>query len=134
MNLTVVTVYAPTLHAAEEARDSFNDEIQDIVGRVPTGEMLIVAGDWKARPGPMDKAARHILGKVSVGTRCANDDRLVNFASANRLMVSCTRFQHPQHHLVMWLSNDGFTRSQIDHMLVRSRDLLLGLQWGSDRQ
>ncbi len=45
----------------------------------------------------------------------------VNFASANRLVVYSTRFQHPQRHLVTWLSNDGRTRNQIDHMLVRSR-------------
>ncbi len=47
--------------------------------------MLIVAGDWSARPGPADPATRHILGKFAVGTRCVNGDRLVNFASANRL-------------------------------------------------
>ncbi len=35
-----------------------------------------------------------------------------------------------------WFSNDGRTRNQIDHMLVRSlfRDRLPGLQWGSNRQ
>ncbi len=83
--------------------------------------MLIVAGDWNARPGPADPATRHILGKFAVGTRCANGDCLVNFASANRLVVFSTRFQHPQRHLVTWFSNDGRTRNQIDHMLVQSR-------------
>ncbi len=81
--------------------------------------MLIIVGDWNARPGPVDMATRHILGKFAVGTRCANCDRLVNFASANRIVVSSTRFQHPQRHLVTWFSNDGRTRNQIDHMLVR---------------
>ncbi len=59
--------------------------------------------------------------KFAVGTRCANGDRLVNFASAKRHVVSSTRFQHPQRHLVTLFSNDGRTRNQIDHMLVRSR-------------
>ncbi len=83
--------------------------------------MLIVAGDWNARPGPVDRATRHILGKFAVGTKCAYGDRLVNFASANRLVVASTRFQHPQRHLVTWFSKDGRTRNQINHMLVRSR-------------
>ncbi len=83
--------------------------------------MLIVAGDWNARLGPVDPATQHILGKFAVFTRCANGDRLVNFDSANRFVVSSTRFQHPQRHLVTWFSNDGRTRNQIDHMLVRSR-------------
>ncbi len=81
--------------------------------------MLIVGGDWKARPGPVDTAAQHILGKFAVGTRCGNCDRLVNFASANRVVVSIIRFQHPQRYLVTWVSNDGRTRNQIGHMLVR---------------
>ncbi len=48
MNLTVVAVYAPTLDAAEEVKDSFYDDLQDAVDRVPAGDMLIVAGDWNA--------------------------------------------------------------------------------------
>ncbi len=121
MNLTVVAVYAPTVDAAEEVKDSFFDALQDAVDRVPAGGMLIVAGDLNAKPDLVDLATRHILGKFAVGTRCANGDRLVNFAPANRLVVSSTRFQHPQRHLVIWFSNDGRTRTQIDHMLVRSR-------------
>ncbi len=85
MNLAVIAVYAPTLDAAEEVKDSFYDDLQDAVNRVPAGDILIVAGDWNARPGPADPATRHILGKFAVGTRCANGDRLVNFASANAL-------------------------------------------------
>ncbi len=121
VNLTVIAVYAPTLDAAEETKDSFYDDLQDATGRVPAGDMLIVTGDWNSRPGPVDTATRHILGKFAVGMRCVNGDRLVNFASANRLVVSSTRFQHPQRHLVTWSSNDGRTRNQIDHMLVRCR-------------
>ncbi len=45
VNLTVVAVYAPTLDAAEDAKESFYDDLQDAVNRVPAGDMLIVAGD-----------------------------------------------------------------------------------------
>ncbi len=121
VNLTVIAVYAPKLDATEEAKDSFYDDLQDAVDRVPVGDMLIVAGDRNARPGLVDMSTRHTLGKFTVGMRCANGDRLVNFVSANPLLVSSTRFQHPQCHLVTWFSNDGRTREQIDHILVRSR-------------
>ncbi len=63
MNLTVVAVYAPTLDATREAKDSFHDDLQDAVDRVPTGDVPIVAEDWNVRPGPVDIATRHILGK-----------------------------------------------------------------------
>ncbi len=53
----------------------------------------------------------HLLGKFALGLRCANDDRLLKLVSANRLVVSSTRFQHPCD--IVW--------NEIDHMLVRSR-------------
>ncbi len=39
---------------------------------------------------------------------------------SRRLVVSNTRFQHPQRHLVTWFSNVGRNRNQIYRMLVRS--------------
>ncbi len=45
MNLTVIAAFAPTLDGAEETKDTFYDDLQDAVGRVPRGDMLIVAGD-----------------------------------------------------------------------------------------
>ncbi len=39
-----MAVHAPTLGSEEETKDSFYDDIQDAVDRVPVGDMLIVAG------------------------------------------------------------------------------------------
>ncbi len=50
VNLTVVAVHASTLDEAEDKIYSFYNELQDADGRVPTGNMLIVAGGWNARP------------------------------------------------------------------------------------
>jgi len=49
-----------------------------------------------------------------------NGDRLINFAFNNHLMVSNTKFQHLEHHLVTWYSNDGVTANQIDYILDES--------------
>ncbi len=68
--------------------------------RLPTGDILIVAGDWNARTGPVDDTSRHELGSFGLGTRCSNGERLVNFATDNRLVVTNTRFQQPRRHLV----------------------------------
>ncbi len=47
----------------------FYDDLRDAVGRGPAGNMLIVAGDWNARPSPVDAATWHILDKLPVGTK-----------------------------------------------------------------
>ncbi len=54
VGLTVVAVYASKLDATEKAKDASE--------RVPAGDMLIVAGEWNAIPGPVNTATRHILG------------------------------------------------------------------------
>ncbi len=92
MNLIILEVYAQAFDAAEETKDSFNDVLQGGVGRISTGDMLIVTGDSNAKPGPVATATRHILGKFGVGTMSANGDHLVTFASTNRLVVSSTCF------------------------------------------
>ncbi len=75
VNLTVVAVFVPTLDAAEELKESFYDDLQETIDSAPSGDMLIVAGDWDTRPDPVDTATQHILG-----------------------ITLC--FQHPHRHLV----------------------------------
>ncbi len=106
-----LTVYTPTLDAEEKARASFYDDLQDANDRFPAGDLRIIAGDWNAKPGPVHMATRHILDKFALGPMCANGDRLVNFASVNRYVVSSTRFKYPWRHLVTWFSNDGRIRN-----------------------
>ncbi len=70
------------------------NDLQDAINEVPTSDILVVAGDWNARTGPVDDATRQILGRFALGPRCANGERLVDLAAANHLVVSSTRFQH----------------------------------------
>ena len=119
VNVTVVSVYVPTLNAAEEDKDIFYRELQAVVDLTPSTDLLVVAWDRNARTGLADENTRHILGRFAHGTWCGNDDRLVNFAVANHLVVTNTRFQHPPRHLVTWRSNNGRTPNQSDYIIVR---------------
>ncbi len=49
-------------------KDLFYDNLEDADDRLPAGDMLIVIGDWNARPGLVDMAIQHILGKFALGT------------------------------------------------------------------
>ncbi len=102
-------------------KDGFYADLQYAVQEVPYSDILVVAGDWNARAGPADENTRHTLSRYALGDRCANGDRPVYFAAANRLGVTNTRFQHPTRHLVTWYSNDQRTRNQNDYVLVRAR-------------
>ncbi len=80
MNRTVASVYASTLDAGDEAKNSFYDDRLGVINIAPTGVLLIVVKDWNARPCPANMATRHILGKLALGSKCAKGDRLANCA------------------------------------------------------
>ncbi|CAE1312534.1 unnamed protein product [Acanthosepion pharaonis] len=83
------------MNAAEEDKDIFYRDPQAVVDRTPFTDLLVVAADWNARTGQEDEGTRHVLGRFALGTRCDNGDRLVNFAVANRLVVTKHSFPAP---------------------------------------
>ncbi len=91
--------------------------------------MLIVAGDWNARPGPVDTTTRFILDRFAVDTRCATGDRLVNFQHSLPTPTTPPRD--------MVLQRRTYQEPNRPHSsavpLCLLRDRLSGLQWGRKR-
>jgi hypothetical protein len=52
---------------------------------------------------------------------CDNCVRIVNFAASKNLVVKSTKFPHQNIHKHTWISPDGKTHSQTDHILIDRR-------------
>jgi hypothetical protein len=50
-----------------------------------------------------------------------NGTRLIDFAVSRNMVISSMRFPHNDIHKETWISPDGHTRSQIDHVLIDAR-------------
>ncbi len=50
MNFIVISAYAPTLDAEDEAKYSFYDNLEDAIRSVPAGDMLLAAGTGMQDP------------------------------------------------------------------------------------
>jgi hypothetical protein len=85
---------------------------------VVTGAYL---GDFNAKVGRED-IFKLIIGNESLH-KISNDNgvRLVNFATSRILRVRSTMFPHCNIHKYTWMSPDGKTHNQIDHILVDRR-------------
>ena len=100
--LTVIQVYAPTDDSNREVKVEFFARLQETVGSVARGDVLIVIGDLNARVGNVTEVWGEILGKHGEVACNDNGGRLLQFCSENNLVVSNSWFQHKQIHQFTW--------------------------------
>ena len=79
-------------------------------------------GDLNAKVGGDPTGFEDIMG--SHGTEQKNDNglRLLSFCDFNNLVVTGTIFPHRAIHKATWVSPDGQTKNQIDHVMISRQD------------
>lgn len=60
------------------------------------------------------------MGKESMHSE-SNGLRLISFALTKELVINSTQFQRKEIYKQTWVSPDGRTKSQIDHILINER-------------
>ena len=49
MNVTIVKIFRPTSSAEKEDKDSFDQELQQILDKIPKRDMTYITGDWNPK-------------------------------------------------------------------------------------
>ena len=96
LNVTIVTVYAPTHRASVEMRDQFFDDLQAVISSTPPDDLLLVMGDFNARVGcgdDTDPSWLGVRGMFGVGRLNENGEHLLSFCALNELCVMNTSLQ-----------------------------------------
>lgn len=75
--LTVVQVYAPTEDSNKEVKADFFTRLQETIGGVNRGDVLVVMGDLNARVGNDTKVWREVLERHGEAVCNDNGGRLV---------------------------------------------------------
>src|SRR6201990_3259786 len=82
---------------------------------------IIILGDFNAKVG-REVFYRPMIGKYSLHqTSNDNGTRVIDFAVSRNMVLSSTYFQHKNIHKATWVSPDGQTKNQIDHVLIDAR-------------
>ena len=82
----VMNVHAPSEEKSDDSKDSFYEELEQVVNHFPKYHMKILLGDFNA--------------KVTIGNEGLhqdsndNEDRIVNSATSKNLVVKSTMFPH----------------------------------------
>ena len=98
------------MHACRGVLDSRNQH-----------NMLIITGDMNAKADDQTWDFKRVMGKHGLGVRNDNRERLCKLYDLNELVITGTLFPHRTIHKATWISPDGKTKNQIDHVLVNKR-------------
>ncbi|KAL1396139.1 hypothetical protein pipiens_010724 [Culex pipiens pipiens] len=101
-NLTFVQVYAPTDAADLQEKEEFYSQLSGVVNEIPKGDIRIYAGDFNAKIGSGNTDLERIMGPHGLGEMSENGELFTEF---------CV-------HKVTWVSRDGRTENQIDHICI----------------
>ena len=93
-NITLICVYAPTEDAASEEKESFYEEVNNTLRRIPRYDLTILLGDLNAKIGKED-FIRPVSGLYSLHEETNDNGSLLGqLAAANKMIIKSTCFKH----------------------------------------
>jgi len=120
--LTIIVVYALTEELTDAERDEFYSALEDIPRSVQPHDQLIPAGDLNADSGVDRLGFDKVVGPYGSGTPNNNPIRLLPFCSTLGLTLVGSWYPRPDIRRWTWISNDGVTKKEIDHILTKRRE------------
>ena len=118
--VSIISVYAPQAGRNESEKDDFYDDLLSVVTSIPSQEVMFICGDFNGHIGEKADGYEGIHGGHGFATRNTEGERILEFASANNLVVTNSFFVKRESHLITYMS--GTAKTQIDYILVRKRD------------
>ena len=121
-NVTLIQCYAPTNSNEEETKEEFYEELRAVMDKVSSRDIPIVMGDVNAKVDCENTRIESVMGQQ--GTKCKMNEKgelLINFRATNELVIGGTQFPHKECHKTTWVSPDGKTQNQIDHIAIGHR-------------
>jgi hypothetical protein len=117
-DIIVLNVYAPTEDKNDDVKGSFYEELERAFDKFPDYHMKNILGDFSAKVGWEDIFKLIIWNESLQESSNDNGVRVVNFITYKNLTVKITIFPLCDIHKFIWMSPDGKTHNQIDHILT----------------
>ncbi|XP_063907443.1 craniofacial development protein 2-like [Zophobas morio] len=123
--ISLVNIHAPTEEKDLEVKTEYYEELEREYVKIPKHGIKMVIGDANAMIGK-ENCYRPTIGKESKHQKTnQNREKLIEFAEENKMVVKSTFFAQKEIYKGTWMSPDGKTVNQIDHILVERRDAQL---------
>jgi hypothetical protein len=121
-HLSIIVAYAPTEVSPADTKDTFYDQLHATLDTIPPHDHLVLLGDFNAVSGTSRLGYETVIGNSGSGIPNDNSHRLITMCAAHGLTIIGSWFQRRNIHRHTWISNDGRTSKEIDHIITRARD------------
>lgn len=121
--LTLINVYAPTMMYTDNEKESFYQELTQVVLKVPKEDKLLILGDFNARVGTDWETYPNIIGKFGKRKKNSNGDLLLNFCAQHELSITNTFFYQPDKNFFTWKHARSGHYHLLDYVITRKADL-----------
>lgn len=111
--ITVIQCYAPTEAASDEDKNSFEDSLSGVLEKAGCGN---INRSFECESGGQRQQQRADHGAKGVSNN--NGDRLIDLCDFYKMVIGGTLFQHKECPKASWVSPDGRTTNQIDHIAI----------------
>ncbi|XP_063913213.1 craniofacial development protein 2-like [Zophobas morio] len=116
--ISLLNIHAPTEEKDLEVKTEYYEELERGYVKIPKHDIKMVIGDANAMIGK-ENCYRPTIGKESKHQKTnQNGEKLIEFAEENKMVVKRTFFAQKEIYKGTWMSPDGKTVNQIDHILV----------------
>jgi len=123
--LSVIVAYAPTESASRSSKEDFYSQLEALILTCGKSDLVLVLGDFNAVSGTSRlPGGDSVLGPWGSGQPNDNSDLLLAFCRSHRLSITGSWFRRKDIHRLSWLSNDGHTKKEIDHILTSKRNAI----------
>ncbi|XP_072030795.1 craniofacial development protein 2-like [Amphiura filiformis] len=124
--ITYIQVYAPCNDSySDEDKDTFFEELSDVINSTKNQDMLVVMGDMNGHVGSERSPWEDYLGPHSAPNtnRNYNGQLILELCAQHDLFVTNTFFQHRSTQIFTWYKwNDLTKASQLDFILIKKTD------------
>ena len=99
-------------------KKKFYEDLQTVHNKIPKHDIVIILGDLNAKIGKEDVyqnfAGKHTFREISN----RNGEWVCEYAIANNVKTINTHYQPKRIHKGTWISPDGNTLNQTDHVII----------------
>ena len=123
--LSVIAAYAPTEGSTHQDKEAFYEQLGAVVWACRRNDLILVLGDFNAVSGSSRlPGGDTVLGPWGSGQQNDNTDHFLSFSRNHRLSIAGSWFRRKDIHRFSWISNDGRTKKEIDHILSSQRSAI----------